>query len=467
MVFSSITFLYLFLPIVLVTYFITPHKFRNHILLLASLLFYFCGEPKYIVLFIASIIVNYVHGLLIEKHRGTNTAKYIFASSVIVNLLLLGVFKYTNFFIDNISNIFDLDIKYAEIALPIGISFYTFQAMSYVIDVYRGEVKAQRSILNLALYISLFPQLIAGPIVRYSTVNEELADRSYSFEDFAYGVRRFVIGLAKKVLLANTLGELWEIALYTEQPSVLVYWLGAIGFALQVYFDFSAYSDMAIGLGRIFGFHFLENFNYPYISKSITEFWRRWHISLGTWFRDYLYIPLGGNKITKLKWLRNIFIVWFCTGFWHGADWNFILWGVGFGVILILEKLFLKKHLERIPAFFSRLYTLLIIIFSFVLFNSSNTSEALQYMRGMLGLQNIPVFSREALYYLDSYKLLIGLAALCSTPIPHIIFKRKWKCNKVLSVISNLEPIIYIILLIIVTGFLVDSSFNPFLYFRF
>jgi alginate O-acetyltransferase complex protein AlgI len=467
MVFSSITFLYIFLPIVLILYFITPHKLRNYILLLASLFFYFCGEPKYITLFIVSIIINYVYGVLIEKHLGTKTAKYVVVSAIIINLLILGVFKYSNFFIKNISYIFNLDIKFVTIALPIGISFYTFQAMSYIIDVYRGEVKAQKNILNLALYISLFPQLIAGPIVRYRTVNEELESRYYSFEDFAYGVRRFVIGLAKKVLLANPLGELWGFTLYTEQPSMLTYWLGAIGFTLQIYFDFSAYSDMAIGLGRIFGFHFLENFNYPYISKSITEFWRRWHISLGTWFRDYLYIPLGGNKTTKLKWFRNIFIVWFCTGFWHGADWNFIIWGIGFGIILVVEKLFFIKFLERIPALFCHLYTLLIIIFSFVLFNSSSISDALQYMRGMLGLLNIPVLSKEALYYLNSYKILMILAVLCSTPIPFRIVKKKWKDNKVLSVISNLEPIIYIVLLIVITGFLIDSSFNPFLYFRF
>lgn len=467
MVFSSITFLYIFLPIVLILFFITPNKYKNYILLLGSLFFYFCGEPKYIVLFIASIIMNYIHGILIEKYHGTNTEKYIFISSMIINLTLLGIFKYSSFLVNNISHIFNIDIKFMKIALPIGISFYTFQAMSYVIDVYRGEVKAQKNILNLALYISLFPQLIAGPIVRYSTVNEELESRSYSFEDFAYGVRRFVIGLAKKVLIANSLGKLWNIAIYTEQPSTLTYWLGAIGFTLQIYFDFSAYSDMAIGLGRIFGFHFLENFNYPYISRNITEFWRRWHMSLGTWFRDYLYIPLGGNKTTRLKWLRNIFIVWFCTGFWHGADWNFILWGMGFGVILVLEKLFLNKLLEKIPAVFSHLYTLLIIILSFVLFNSSNTYEAFQYMKGMLGLLNIPTFSREGLYYLDSYKILIIASMLFSTPIPLKIFKKEWKDKRILSVISNLEPIFYIVLLIVITGFLIDSSFNPFLYFRF
>lgn len=467
MVFSSISFLYLFLPIVLIAYFITPNKFRNYILLISSMFFYFCGEPKYIVLFIVSILMNYIHGILIEKYRCAKASRFFLISSVFLNLLMLGIFKYSGFFMDNINSILSMDIKLMKISLPIGISFYTFQAMSYIIDVYRGEVRAQRNILNLALYIALFPQLIAGPIVRYSTINEELEGRYHTYENFAYGVRRFVIGLAKKVLLANSLGELWEIAIYTNHPSILAYWLGALGFTLQIYFDFSGYSDMAIGLGRIFGFHFLENFNYPYISKSITEFWRRWHISLGTWFRDYLYIPLGGNKTTRLKWFRNILIVWFCTGFWHGAEWNFVLWGMAFGVVLAAEKLFLNKVLKRVPAFLAHLYTLLIIIFSFVLFNSYNIHDALQYMKGMLGLMNIPIFSGEALYYLGSYKILIILAGVCATPIVSKTVIEKWKGNKILSALNSLEPVAYIAILILVTSFLVDSSFNPFLYFRF
>lgn len=467
MVFSSITFLYFFLPIVLIFYFIMPGKYKNYILLLASLFFYFCGEPKYTLLLIASIIINYFHGILIEKYRGTKISKGVVVSSIIINLLLIGIFKYSNFLISNISHIFNIDIKLIKIALPIGISFYTFQTMSYVIDIYRGEVKVQKNILNLALYVSLFPQLIAGPIVRYKAINDELSHRNHSFDDFAYGVKRFVIGLSKKVLLANSLGELWNYAMYAEQPSVLFYWLGAIGFTLQIYFDFSAYSDMAIGLGSIFGFHFLENFNYPYISKSITEFWRRWHISLGTWFRDYLYIPLGGNKTTKYRWVFNIFIVWFCTGFWHGADWNFIMWGIGFGVIIIAEKLFLLNFLEKIPAVFSHIYTLVIIVFSFVVFNSANITDAIQYMKGMLGLLNMPASSKEALYYLGSYKVLIIFAILCCTPTPLHIAKKINKDYKLLSVVNNVEPIIYVVLLIVVTGFIIDSSFNPFLYFRF
>lgn len=467
MVFSSVTFLYFFLPIVLILYFIVPYKYKNYILLLVSLFFYFCGEPKYTLLLIASVIVNYVHGILIEKYCGSKIGKSMVVSSIVINLLMLGIFKYSNFLINNLSDIFNIDIKFVEIALPIGISFYTFQAMSYVIDVYRGEVKAQKNIFNLALYIALFPQLIAGPIVRYKTINEELSNRKHSFDSFAYGVKRFVIGLTKKVLIANSLGVLWKTAIYAEQPSVLLYWLGAIGFTLQIYFDFSAYSDMGIGLGRIFGFHFLENFDFPYISKSITEFWRRWHISLGTWFRDYLFIPLGGNRTGKWKWFRNIFIVWFCTGLWHGAAWNFVIWGIVFGIIIVVEKLFLLKLLEKIPCVFSHMYTLLIVVFSFVLFNSLNISDAVQYMKGMLGLLHIPLFTKESLYYLGSYKVLIIVGMLWATPIPSNIIKKVCQNNKLLSIVNNLEPIIYVLLLIVVTGFLIDSSFNPFLYFRF
>lgn len=465
MVFSSITFLYFFLPIVLTVYFITPNKYKNLVLLLGSIFFYFCGEPKYTLLLFSSIIINYIHGILIEKYRGTRIAKGVVISSVVINLLLLGIFKYSNFIVDNINNIFRIDIKFIEIILPIGISFYTFQAMSYVIDVYRGEVKVQKNILNLALYITLFPQLIAGPIVRYKTINEELSNRKHSIEDFAYGVKRFIIGLVKKVILANSLGELWNLVIYTEASSVLFYWLGAVGFTLQIYFDFSGYSDMAIGLGRIFGFHFLENFNYPYISKSITEFWQRWHISLGTWFRDYLYIPLGGNRTTKGRWLLNIFVVWLCTGIWHGAQWNFIIWGIVFGVILVVEKLLLLKILKRIPSAIAHLYTLLLVVLSFVLFNSFNFTEAMVYIKGMIGVLNIPLVTKEALYYLGSYKILIILACLCATPIPIRIARRinrKWT-----RITDCLEPLVYIALLLVLTGFLVDSSFNPFLYFRF
>ncbi len=467
MVFSSMTFLYFFLPMVLIAYFVTPNRYKNYTLLLASLSFYFVGEPKYILLMLLSIVLNYVHGLLIEKYRETKTGKIVFVSALVLNLLFLGLFKYFNFFASNVSTVLNLNIKFLQIALPIGISFYTFQIMSYIIDVYRNEVKAQKNIAYLALYLSLFPQLIAGPIVRYQTINEELTSRNHTMDDFAYGVKRFVIGLTKKVILANALGELWKFAIYTEQPTVLFYWLGAIGFTLQIYFDFSGYSDIGIGLGRMFGFHFLENFDYPYISRSITEFWRRWHISLGTWFRDYLYIPLGGNRTSKWRWYFNIFVVWFCTGFWHGADWNFMIWGLAFGLILVLEKQFLLVWLSKIPAIFSHVYTLMIVTFSFVLFNSSDIFEAGTYMKGLLGQLNIPLYSPESLYYLGSYKVLIFAAVLFATPIPSQVMKKVFKGKMGQSISGILEPIVIICLLLVVTAFLIDSSFNPFLYFRF
>jgi alginate O-acetyltransferase complex protein AlgI len=462
MVFSSITFIYYFLPLVLVGYFLTPSRFKNYTLLLASLVFYFVGEPVYIVLLLGSVVVNYIAGIGIEKHQGSLRAKRILAGAIASDILMLAVFKYFNFFAENLTAALSLDIRWTKIALPIGISFYTFQIMSYVIDVYRGEARAQRNIANLALYVSLFPQLIAGPIVRYKTIEEELKNRTHSTENFAYGVKRFVTGLLKKVIIANPLGTLWALAKYAEQPSVLFYWLGAVGFMLQIYFDFSAYSDMGIGLGRMFGFHFLENFNYPYISRSITEFWQRWHMSLGQWFRDYLYIPLGGNRTTKWKWYRNIAIVWLATGIWHGAAWNFIVWGVLFGIILILEKLFLLKMLQKAPGLIGHLYTLTIVLFSFVLFNSSSFTEAANVTKGMLGLLEIPLVSDESIYHLMSNKILLTLAIVFSTPIVNL--KARLKAFEKLA---HFEPVATVLVLLAVTGFLIDSSFNPFLYFRF
>jgi alginate O-acetyltransferase complex protein AlgI len=462
MVFSSITFIYYFLPLILVGYFLTPDRFKNYTLLLACLVFYFVGEPVYIVLLLGSVVVNYIAGIGIEKHRGSLRAKRILAAAIASDILMLAVFKYFNFFADNLTAALNLDIRWTKIALPIGISFYTFQIMSYVIDVYRGEARAQRNIANLALYVSLFPQLIAGPIVRYKTIEEELKNRKHTIDDFAYGVKRFVTGLLKKVIIANPLGTLWVLAKYAEQPSVLFYWLGAVGFMLQIYFDFSAYSDMGIGLGRMFGFHFLENFNYPYISRSITEFWQRWHMSLGQWFRDYLYIPLGGNRTTKLKWYRNIAIVWLATGIWHGAAWNFIVWGMLFGIILILEKLFLLKMLKKAPVPIGHLYTLTIVLFSFVLFNSSSFTEAANVTKGMLGLLEIPLISDEAIYHLMSNKILLTLAIVFSTPIVNL--KARLKAFEKLA---HFEPVATVLVLLAVTGFLIDSSFNPFLYFRF
>ncbi len=462
MVFSSITFIYYFLPLVLVGYFLTPDRLKNVTLLMASLVFYFVGEPVYIILLLGSVALNYIAGLGIEKHRGSLRAKQILASAIAFDILMLAIFKYFNFFAENMTAALSLDIRWVKIALPIGISFYTFQIMSYVIDVFRGEAKAQKNIANLALYVSLFPQLIAGPIVRYKTIEEELSNRVHSTENFAYGVRRFVIGLLKKVIIANPLGALWGLAKFAEQPSVLFYWLGAVGFMLQIYFDFSAYSDMGIGLGRMFGFHFLENFNYPYIARSITEFWQRWHMSLGRWFRDYLYIPLGGNRTSKLKWYRNIGIVWLATGIWHGAAWNFILWGAMFGIILILEKLFLLQMLKKVPGWIGHLYTLIVVLFGFVLFNSSSFTEAADVIQGMLGLLEIPLVSDESIYHLMSNKVLLIIAIVFSTPI--VNFKLR---HSAIDKLSRFEPVAIVLILAAVTGFLIDSSFNPFLYFRF
>ncbi len=462
MVFSSITFIYYFLPLILVGYFFTPDRFKNYTLLFASLVFYFVGEPIYILLLLASVIINYIAGREIEKHLDRPASKWILTVAITVDILILALFKYFNFFAENINALFKTDMKWVTIALPIGISFYTFQIMSYIIDVYRGEARAQKNIGYLALYVSLFPQLIAGPIVRYKTIEDELINRKHTTENFAYGVRRFIFGLLKKVVIANPLGTLWQLAEYADQPTVLFYWLGSVGFMLQIYFDFSAYSDMGIGLGRMFGFHFLENFNFPYVSKSITEFWQRWHMSLGTWFRDYLYIPLGGNRTTKLKWYRNIAIVWLATGIWHGADWNFVLWGAFFGMILILEKHFLNRQLEKLPLIFRHVYTLSLILFSFALFNASSLTEAVTVMGGMLGLSGIPLYSEASLYYLMSNKILLVVAMIFSTPLTAIVWKRLSTGR-----LGRLEPAMLVMILIVVTGFLVDSSFNPFLYFRF
>ncbi|MGN1133904.1 MAG: MBOAT family O-acyltransferase, partial [Oscillospiraceae bacterium] len=366
MLFSSITFLFAFLALVLILYFLVPRKLKNPVLLLFSLVFYAWGEPIYILLMLASIITAYITGIFADKKRknaGRHTPIIALIIAVIWNIGLLLFFKYTDFFITNTNNIFNLDIKPLGLTLPIGISFYSFQTLSYVIDVYRGEVRAQKNIITLATYVSLFPQLIAGPIVRYQTIEDQLTERHETLDKFAEGVKRFAIGLGKKVLLANTIGSLFDQISNTPQSqmSVLASWMGILAFTFQIYFDFSGYSDMAIGLGKMFGFEFLENFNYPYISKSITEFWRRWHISLSSWFRDYVYIPLGGNRKGKLRQCFNIMIVWSLTGFWHGANWNFLIWGMYFGVILLMEKLFLLKGLNKLPSFFQHIYALLLI----------------------------------------------------------------------------------------------------------
>lgn len=463
MLFTSISFLYYFLPLVLIVYFIVPKKYKNLVLLLFSLLFYFYGEPKYILLMLFEILVAFIGAILIDKYKD----KSILILTLFIHIILLVIFKYTDFFISNINNIFNTNFKLLNIALPIGISFYTFQIISYVIDVYRGKVKVQKSFLKLATYVSLFPQLIAGPIVRYEIIEDELDNRTHSFENFALGTRRFIIGLAKKVLIANMLGELCTKFDLVNERSIVFYWIFAISYMLQIYFDFSAYSDMAIGLGRIFGFHFLENFDYPYISKSITEFWRRWHISLGSWFRDYVYIPLGGNRVSKIKFLRNILIVWLLTGFWHGASWNFIIWGLLFGILLIFEKIYLNKILDKLPNFIKRIYVLFIVMISFIIFNANTMNTAWHNIIGLFGFNKEVFINNYTIYYLKSYLLVIIIAIIASTPIPKNIINKLNKNKNLNKIINLLEPIFIIILLLITTSYLIDNSYNPFLYFRF
>ena len=465
MLFTSISFLYYFLPALIIIYFITPKKYKNIILLIASLLFYFYGEPKYVFLMIAEIIIAYIGAILIDKYK--NQSKNILIITLFIHVLLLIIFKYTDFIIQTINDISNANIKLLNIALPIGISFYTFQIISYVIDVYNGKVKVQKNIINLATYVSLFPQLVAGPIVRYQTVEKELDDRVHSFNNFAYGIRRFSIGLAKKVLIANALGELCTKAFVLNETTVIFYWIFGISYMLQLYFDFSAYSDMAIGLGRIFGFNFPENFNYPYISKSITEFWRRWHISLGTWFKDYVYIPLGGNRDGKYKQIRNILIVWLLTGIWHGANWTFLIWGLLFGIILIIEKIFLNKFMEKLPSFIKRIYVLFIVMILFIIFNAENMSVALTNIKGLFGMNGEIFVNDYTLHYLKSYLPLLIIAFFGATPFIKTLIDKLRKNKYANNIINILEPILIVMILVVVTSYLIDNSYNPFLYFRF
>ena len=441
MLFSSIPFLYYFLPLVLIIYFAAPKRWRNGILLLSSLIFYGWGEPKYLILMVASIVAFYGFGLAIEHGK---RKKFWLTLSVVTGVALLGVFKYAGFFTGGL----------ISLALPIGISFYLFQCMSYGVDVYRGTVPAQRNLISFGAYVSMFPQLIAGPIVRYADIAPQLDDRKTTWEDVAYGIRRFLLGLGKKVLLANQLGLLTEIYRNSGEKSVLFAWIYAIAFSLQIYFDFSGYSDMAIGLGRILGFRFLENFHYPYLSSSITEFWRRWHMSLGSWFRDYVYIPLGGNRKHQL---RNILVVWMLTGLWHGASWNFVVWGLFFGVLLTAEK-FLPT--EKLPKTLHRGLTLLAVVISFVIFNAQDLPQALRDVGGLFGGQ--PLVTGETLYYLRSYGGVLLLSLVGATPLmKNLVFRMPTR------LVSVLEPVVLVGLLIVCTAYLVDGSFNPFLYFRF
>ena len=460
MLFSSIPFLYYFLPLVLAVYFLTPARFRNAVLLLASLIFYAWGEPKYVLLMLASILSGYGFGLLQERYRGQKGAKLVCGLSVAVSLSFLLYFKYADFFLENFNAATGLGVPLLRIALPIGISFYTFQIISYTVDVYRGE-PAQKNLIHLAAYVAMFPQLIAGPIVRYSDIAQQLEHRSHSTALAAEGVRRFLIGLGKKILIANQLGELCSVFRASDEKSVLFYWLYAVAFALHIYFDFSGYSDMAIGLGKVFGFHFLENFNYPYISASITEFWRRWHISLGTWFRDYVYIPLGGNRVGRARQLLNILVVWMLTGFWHGADWNFLIWGLYFAVLLILEKAFLGKLLQKLPAALQHLYTLFLVLVSWAIFAVEDFGHMGAYLKAMFGLGG-GLTNDNVSYYFFSFLPMLIIAAVASTPLAAKLWKRLPEKPRL-----ALLPILLLAGLVFSTAYLVDATYNPFLYFRF
>lgn len=466
MLFSSIPFLYYFLPIVMLLYFAVPKCLKNSVLLLVSLVFYAWGEPKYVILMIASIVIGYVSGLMIEAFHNPKWKKVCLVFSLVACLGLLAYFKYANFFLQNFAAVTGLSVPVLKIALPIGISFYTFQILSYVVDVYRKDAAAQKNFINLAAYVTMFPQLIAGPIVRYVDIARELENRTHSIEKIALGTRRFIIGLAKKILIANTLGELCDIFKASDEKAILFYWLYAVAFGLHIYFDFSGYSDMAIGLGKIFGFTFLENFNYPYISKSVTEFWRRWHMSLGSWFRDYVYIPMGGNRVSKPRWFFNIFVVWMLTGFWHGAAWNFIVWGLVFAVFLVIEKLFLLKWLEK-AKIWNHVYVVVIVLITFVIFNATDMKEAFIYIGGMFGAGDIPVSSPEFVYYLKSYSVTLVLAVIGATPLVKNAINKCLEKPMLQKVINVLEAPVLAALLLVMTAYLVDGSFNPFLYFRF
>ena len=447
MVFSSIPFLYYFLPVALVLYFAAPKQFKNMILFLASLFFYAWGEPLNVIWMLLSILVGFCSGWMIEQHMGNGQAKLLLVLSIVIHVGFLVYFK-------------------CATVLPIGISFYTFQILSYEIDVYQGRVPAQRNLIRLGVYVAMFPQLIAGPIVRYADIDRALSERTHSVENFALGIRWFVIGLSKKILLANVLGRLCDIFLTSDDKSVLYYWLFGIAYSLQIYFDFSGYSDMAIGLGRILGFHLPENFNYPYIARSVTEFWRRWHISLGFWLRDYVYIPLGGNRVSKKRWIFNIFVVWILTGLWHGVAWNFIIWGLLFAVLLMLEKRWLLKYLEK-SRILSHCYVLLSIIVSFVIFYGTNMSDLRNCLGGMIGLNRLPLISKEFLYYLRSYGVILLIGMIGTTPLIKILTGRLAQNSFGKRAVTILEPIVLIGLMLLNTAYLVDSSFNPFLYFRF
>ena len=460
MVFSSAIFIFGFLPILFLFYFLCPKKLKNYVLLFFSLLFYAFGGLKYLLIMALVVFADYIGALLISKYKRHKNCFLILTISI--NILVLIFYKYTNFFLTNINNLFNIDIPILDIIMPIGISFYTFQAMSYVIDVYKGEVKVQNNYFLLLLYVSLFPQLIAGPIVRYQTIEKEITKRKVSYDDISYGLERFILGLAKKLIIANQMGKLADIA-FSGNFSCTVSWLGAIAYMFQIYFDFSAYSDMAIGLGRIFGFHFLENFNFPYMAKSITDFWRRWHISLSTWFRDYIYIPLGGNRKGIKRQIINMSVVWLLTGFWHGASWNFIMWGLYYLIFLILEKFVLKNILKKTPDLLKHIYALLIILIGWVLFRVENMSQFFDIIKTMFSFDLNSTSLMEARIYLETYYVYFILAILFSTNVYYVICD-KFKNKRVFEIIKY---VFLIVLFVISIMFLAQSSYNPFIYFRF
>ena len=463
MVFSSLLFLFVYLPLTLLVYYAAPRAWRNFILFFVSLVFYGWGEPVYIALMLFSITINYAAGFLVEKYRGRDRlARRVVFGSVAVNLLLLIFFKYYDFLAVSFTQLTGVALPVLGLGLPIGISFYTFQAMSYPIDVYRSDACVQRSFVRFGAFVTLFPQLIAGPIIRYKDVADQLNARDHSAEKFSSGVLKFTVGLCKKVLLANNIGRLWDVtfALPASELSALGAVLGVAAFSFQIYFDFSGYSDMAVGLGRMLGFEFLENFNYPYISKSITEFWRRWHISLSTWFRDYVYIPLGGNRVSRLKNYRNIFVVWMLTGLWHGASWNFLLWGVYFAILLMLEKAFLLNWLKKAPAALAHLYTLLLVMLSWAIFAIEDFSALGAYLGAIFG--GAPLANGAFWYNLRSYLPLLVVLCIASTPLAAKLYGRI--PERVRAVLS---PLLTLAGLLVSTAYLVDSTYNPFLYFRF
>lgn len=465
MIFSSLIFLFMFLPIVLLLYYITPRRFRNLTLFIVDLVFYSWGEPMLVLLMLVSVLINYVAGVLLgAKRQKRGVARFIFVTAIVLNLGLLGFFKYVGFIGETLNFVLPfLNIPVLQVSLPIGISFYTFQTMSYTIDVYRNTVKVQKNIITFGTYVSLFPQLIAGPIVRYEDVAEQLMHRKESLQQFTEGVKLFLIGLSKKVLLANEMGSLWD-AVRESGPAggALGAWAGILAYTLQIYFDFSGYSDMAIGLGRMFGFEFMKNFDYPYISRSITEFWRRWHISLGTWFREYVYIPLGGNRKGLGRQIINIGVVWFLTGLWHGASWNFILWGVYFGILLVIEKTFLLKLLKKAPGFITHIYAMLFVVFGWVLFYFEDMGQMGEFIARLFGSDGF-MMTADIQATVLSYLPLLVLAAVIATPLFNFIY-HKIKSRPVLVVLDNSACIGALLLC---TASLVSSSYNPFLYFKF